>query len=58
MLTLLGSNSYGILRDLCSSAVPADKEFDALVEILSAHFSPKRNTILPNVQVQYMSAKL
>ena len=42
MISVIGKNTYGILRDLCSPENPKDKTFDALRDLLQRHFKTKR----------------
>ena len=40
-LSVLGSKTYSVLRDLLAPAKPKDKEFSELVDILVRHFEPR-----------------
>ena len=42
MKALIGPKVYGTLQDLCKPAVPKDKTFTELCELLQGHFKPKR----------------
>ena len=42
MISIIGKDTYGVLRDLCSPGNPKDKTFKELCEILQQHFKPKR----------------
>ena len=42
MISVIGKNTYGTLRDLCSPENPKDKTFDALSDLLQRYFKPKR----------------
>ena len=42
MISVIGKNTYGTLRDLCNPENPKDKTFDALRDLLRRHFKPKR----------------
>ena len=42
MISIIGKDTYGVLRDLCSPENPKDKTFEELCEILQQHFKPKR----------------
>ncbi|UYV65352.1 K02A2.6-like [Cordylochernes scorpioides] len=46
LLTLMGSKTYGVLKNLCSPILPKNKTFDDLIDILKRHFSPKRSIIV------------
>ncbi|UYV69834.1 hypothetical protein LAZ67_7000922, partial [Cordylochernes scorpioides] len=46
LLTLMGSKTYGVLKNLCSPILPKDKTFDNLIDILKRHFSPKRSIVV------------
>ncbi|UYV61011.1 K02A2.6-like [Cordylochernes scorpioides] len=46
LLTLMGSKTYGVLKNLCSPILPKDKTFDNLINILKRHFSPKRSIVV------------
>ena len=37
----MGAKSYSVVRSLVAPALPRDKSFDELVEVLRAHFQPK-----------------
>ena len=41
-ISVLGKNSYAILRDLCSPNSPKDKSFSQLCDKLKDHYKPKR----------------
>ena len=40
LLSLIGARTYQILRDLTAPALPKDKDFAQLCEILGKHFNP------------------
>ena len=40
LLTVIGSETYSLLRSLISPAKPADKTFSQLVDVLKAHLNP------------------
>ena len=40
-LSVVGSKTYSLLRNLVSPALPQDKTFEQLVAILKSHFEPK-----------------
>ncbi|UYV67442.1 hypothetical protein LAZ67_5000618 [Cordylochernes scorpioides] len=46
LLTLMGSKTYGVLKNLCSPILPKNKTFDNLIDILKRHFSPKRSIVV------------
>ncbi|UYV74754.1 K02A2.6-like, partial [Cordylochernes scorpioides] len=46
LLTLMGSKTYSVLKNLCSPILPKDKTFDNLIDILKRHFSPKRSIVV------------
>ncbi len=39
---IMGKNAYGVLRDLCSPAVPHTKTFNQLCEILKGYYKPQK----------------
>ena len=41
-ISVMGKNTYAILRDLCSLDSPKDKSFSELCDKLKDHFKPKR----------------
>ena len=41
-ISVMGKNSYAILRDLCSPDSPKDKSFSQLCDKLKDHYKPKR----------------
>lgn len=41
-LTLIGGEAYSILKDLVAPALPKDKSYEELKEVLKSHYSPKR----------------
>lgn len=40
-LSLIGADAYGVLRNMLAPDPPKDRSFEALKEILTAHYSPK-----------------
>ena len=40
-LSVVGSKTYSLLRNLVAPALPQDKTFEQLVAILKGHFEPK-----------------
>ena len=40
-LSLIRADAYGVLRNMLAPDRPKDKSFEALKEILTAHYSPK-----------------
>ncbi|UYV68464.1 hypothetical protein LAZ67_5004393 [Cordylochernes scorpioides] len=46
LLTLMGSKTYGVLKNLCSPILPKNKTFDDLIDIVKRHFSPKRSIVV------------
>ena len=40
-LSVVGGNTYGLLRNLLAPASPKDKSFKEIVDTLKAHFEPK-----------------
>ena len=45
MITVIGLDTYGILKSLVSPADPSTKTFEELTATLRLHFAPKRNII-------------
>ena len=45
LLTLVGSETYGILKDLITPAKPKDKTYEELCAALEKHFSPPTLTL-------------
>ena len=45
LLTLVGSETYGILKDLITPAKPKDKSYEELCAALEKHFSPPKLTL-------------
>ncbi|XP_074030329.1 uncharacterized protein [Leptinotarsa decemlineata] len=45
LLTLIGGEAYGVLRDLLAPTLPSQKSYDELVAELKKHYSPKRLVI-------------
>lgn len=41
LLSLIGSDTYNILRDLCTPDLPSKKQYKELCALLKTHFSPK-----------------
>ena len=41
LLTVVGSKLYSLLRGLVSPALPKDKTYDELVDLLKKHFDPE-----------------
>ena len=41
LLSLIGSKTYSLLKDLLLPEKPADKDFDAIVSTLQKHLNPK-----------------
>lgn len=46
LLSSVGSQTYSLMRNLVSPAMPGDKNFDELVKILKDHFNPKPSEIV------------
>ena len=40
-ITVIGSKTYGLLRNLLTPEKPADKTYGQLVEVMKNHLSPK-----------------
>ncbi|XP_031347140.1 uncharacterized protein K02A2.6-like [Photinus pyralis] len=40
LLSLIGSDTYKVLRDLCTPSLPKSKSYEELCKLLKAHFSP------------------
>jgi hypothetical protein len=49
-ITLIGSDTYAVLKSLLDPAKPVSKSFSELVSTLSEHFSPKRLVIAERVR--------
>lgn len=45
VVTLIGGNTYALLRDLTAPAKPAEMQSDDLVKVLREHLCPKPLTI-------------
>lgn len=45
LLSMMGTKTYALLRDLCSLDTPASKSYEELLRILKDHFQPEYNTI-------------
>lgn len=45
LITLLGSDGYALLRNLCTPTVPSDKSFEELTGIMESHLQPQPNII-------------
>lgn len=45
LLTLLGGEAYGVLRDLLAPDLPSSKSYEELKQCLVSHYSPKRLVI-------------
>ena len=41
LLSLIGSSSYRLLRDICHPDLPSTKHYNTLCNALKDHFSPK-----------------
>ncbi|KAG7520092.1 hypothetical protein JOB18_022969 [Solea senegalensis] len=46
LLSSVGSQTYGLMRNLVSPAKPGDKSFDELVKLLKDHFNAKPSEIV------------
>lgn len=46
LITLIGPETYGVLKNLCLPSSPTDKTFDQCKTLLQNHFSPRRTVIL------------
>ena len=42
MISMIGKNAYGVLRDLCCLEIPKVKTFAQLLDLLPQHSKPKR----------------
>lgn len=45
-LTLIGNNSYSILRSLCSPDLPSTKTYVDLADVIKKHMEPELNVLL------------
>ena len=43
---MVGRSTYNLLRSVIAAAKPTDKTFEQLVEVLSAHYSPKPTEVM------------
>ena len=41
LLSVLGANTYEVLRNLCLPQKPAEKTYNELIQLLETHYSPK-----------------
>ena len=41
IISVIGSSTYNILRDLCSPAKPNDKSFTEICQLLQTHYKPR-----------------
>jgi len=41
LLSAIGGETYGLLRNLVAPATPRDKTYKELIEVLEKHFEPK-----------------
>lgn len=46
LLSAVGSQTYGLMRNLVSPAKPGDKSFEELVKLLMDHFNPRPSEIV------------
>ena len=44
-LSVIGSKTYALLRDLLSPVKPSEKTFDELKQVLEGHYKPKKVVI-------------
>lgn len=44
LLTVIGSKTYSVLRDLCEPCLPSAKPYEELLTILSKHYNPSKVT--------------
>ena len=45
-LAVVGRSAYNLLRSLIAPARPAEKTFEELVEVLTAHYSPRPTEVM------------
>lgn len=45
LITVVGDATYSLMCDLCSPALPENKTFDVLVQLVSDHLEPQRSEI-------------
>ncbi|KAJ8931657.1 hypothetical protein NQ314_015372 [Rhamnusium bicolor] len=50
LLTVIGSHTYRILRDLCDPVLPKNKSFDELCGLLKRQFSPRVSTFRKRIE--------
>ena len=46
LLSVIGAQTYSLLRNLISPSLLKDKSFDEIVEVLKKHYEPKPNVIM------------
>lgn len=46
LLSVIGADTYGLLRSLCAPTRPAEKTFKDITDILQEHFSPKASEVV------------
>ena len=56
-LTITGPSAYKLLRSILAPAKPADKTFEELVAVLTAHYSPKPSEIVSRYKFYNRSRK-
>lgn len=55
LLSLIGSDTYKILRDLCTPDLPSTKAYEDLCNLLKTHFSP--TTCIFRERIEFYNAK-
>lgn len=54
LLTLIGTHSYKILRDLCGPVLPKDKTFEELCALLTKQFSPRSSVFRKRIKFYHL----
>ncbi len=57
LISLIGSKTYGLLKNLITPAKPPSKTYDELVNILTSHLSPKPLVIAERFRFQKRDQK-
>jgi hypothetical protein len=52
LITVIGEDSYRVLRSLCQPDLPASKDYDTLVQLLKQHYAPQQSELAARFRFQ------
>ncbi|KAF2883624.1 hypothetical protein ILUMI_22558 [Ignelater luminosus] len=58
LLTLIGTQAYKVLRDLCDPVLPKEKSFDELCNLLQKQFAPRTSIFRKRIEFYYIKQNM